>query len=75
MPTKEEWGGDTEDWAADAGAAVAVAAPPVAAVIAAPAATFQVTFFTGSYFTWFLKGQFLELWFYRKPTIVNYVFP
>lgn len=43
VPTKEEWGGDTEDWAADAGAAVAVAAPPVAAAIAAPAATFQVT--------------------------------
>ena len=42
MPTKEEWGGDTEDWAADAGAAAAVAAPPVAAAIAAPAATFQV---------------------------------
>ncbi len=40
MPTKEEWGGDTEDWAAEA-APAAVAAP--AAAIAAPAAAaFQV---------------------------------
>jgi hypothetical protein len=40
VPTKEEWGGDTEDWAAEA-APAAVAAP--AAAIAAPAAAaFQV---------------------------------
>nr|ALS05279.1 40S ribosomal protein SA [Pseudodiaptomus poplesia] len=55
VPTKEEWGGDTEDWAADpaaaagpglgAPAATLAAAAPAAAIgaPAAPAATFQVT--------------------------------
>ena len=44
MPTKEEWGGDTDDWAAESAAPAALAAPAPAAAIAAPAAaaTFQV---------------------------------
>jgi len=42
VPSKEDWGGDTDDWAAqDPNAAPAAAAPAAAAV--APAATFQVT--------------------------------
>jgi small subunit ribosomal protein SAe len=43
VPSKEDWGGDTDDWAAqDPNAAPAAAAPAAAAVAAAPA-TFQVT--------------------------------
>jgi len=42
VPTKEDWGGDAEDWAANPDAAAAPAAAPTAAA-AVPAATFQVT--------------------------------
>lgn len=42
VPTKEDWGGDADDWAADSAAAPAAVIAP-AAVAAAPAASFQVT--------------------------------
>jgi len=48
VPTKEDWGGETEDWAADSAAPGTIAAAPAAAVApaaaaAAPAAAFSVT--------------------------------
>lgn len=46
VPAKEDWGGDTEDWAAESAAPAALAAPAAAtAAIATPAAAapFQVT--------------------------------
>jgi len=48
VPTKEDWGGDADDWAAESAAAAQAAAPaagmaaPAAIATPAPAATFQV---------------------------------
>jgi len=43
VPSKEDWGGDTDDWAAQDPNAAPAAAAPAAAAVAPAAATFQVT--------------------------------